>query len=176
MQKREKIIVIITIIAALYALIDFRLSRHKNKTGTPPIMESAALTGISARLAAINSPNNKRFKTLVNRINKPWSNNIFAGKTPDKDTSTKEERQKTIYEKLSATINKFIYSGYLKMGDEKIAIINDNNYREGEMIDGFLLRKINPATAQLSRQGLNFTLTARTLPTNKTSTATKLKK
>lgn len=162
MQKREKIIVIITIIAALYGVVDYWLSHH-NKVVTPAA--NTAIAGkLTAKLAAISSPDNKRLQDLADRINKPW-HNIFTSQSLDKMSSSPKDQQKTLYEKLSVQVNKFIYSGYLEMGNSKIAIINKHDYRIGDNISGFILQKISPVAIQLSQRGFNFTIMAQPLPT-----------
>ncbi len=162
MQKREKIIVIITIIAALYGIVDYWLSQH-NKVVTP-VANTAIAGKLASRLAAISSPNNKRLQDLADRINKPWRN-IFASQSLDKMSSSPKDQQKTLYEKLSVQVNEFIYSGYLEMGNSKIAIINKHDYRIGDNISGFILQKISPVAIQLSRRDFNFTIMPQSLPT-----------
>jgi hypothetical protein len=161
MQKREKILIAVVAVAALYLAATFLLPRHKRATAAATNPVSA---GLRAKLAAISSPDNRRMQNLASRIGRPWDD-IFADHSLDKKAFARDDQQKAAYDKLAARANKLIYSGYLAMGKSRIAIINGQDYRAGDKIDGFVLRKISPVAVQLTQNNFSFTVISRPLPT-----------
>ncbi len=161
MQKREKIIVIITIIAATYGIVDFWLSHHKGDVKISTASETTK--ELNAKLLAVTSPDNKRLQDLAKQIDKPWKN-IFANNIPKK-ASLKDQSQKDIYDKLSEQVAKIKYTGFLEMAQSKIAIINSNDYQVDDKIDGFTLLQISPVAIKLSKNNFTFTIMAQSLPT-----------
>ncbi|NOX24628.1 MAG: general secretion pathway protein GspB [Deltaproteobacteria bacterium] len=163
MQKREKIIVALVIIAVIYGAVNFWLVRRKITTVPQATQAAVDIQQLSKRLAAVTSPNNRRQRILAGQINKPWGN-IFASHALEQKAFAQQDQQKVLYDKWAARINKLRYSGYLAMGDSRIAIINRSDYMVGDKIDGFTLREITPVAVQLARHDFSFTIMSKPLP------------
>ncbi len=164
MQKREKIIIALVIIAAIYGAVNFWLAHRKIATVPQAARAVVDIQQLSKRFAAISSPDNRRLQILAGQINKPWEN-VFANHALDQKAFAQQDQQKARYDKWAVQANKFLYSGYLAMGDSRIAIINQSDYMVGDKIDGFTLRKISPVAVQLARHDFSFTIISKPLPT-----------
>lgn len=157
MEKREKIIVAITIAAALYGAVDF-ISKSPIPTSLIPTSDSGLDTSVSSQLTTLSITKSPGDAYLADRIDAAWPTDLFMLHKPQKPESSLTPDKSVMDFQFSPT--DFSYSGYLEMADEKIAIINGLDYREGDTINSYTLKTISPEIIQLSRQGLTFNVAA----------------
>ncbi len=63
---------------------------------------------------------------------------------------------------LRAKADQLVYSGFVATDSDRIAIINNMDYRIGEQINGFTITKITPESVQISQEDAIFDIPATT--------------
>jgi len=162
MQKREKIIVCLAIIAAIYGAADMTLSSQKKKTAALQTQsDSQTITEIASQLSPLSSAANQKISSLAASINEPWPDQVFVRHRTDFGNDKKiEEPKDRDLSNLRDQAEQLIYSGFLAMGSDRIAIINDMDYRIGEQVNGFTITKISQESVQVSQQDAFFDIPA----------------
>jgi len=168
MKTSEKVILSLCLAAAVYAVVDFSLSRQKKKTvaaGPQAKVEaqvaSPGLTELNGKITALSSPQEGKIDHLAILINEPWSETIFVPRRVDFGAKKEVERPvDTVDVNLQAAAEQLLYSGFLAMGGERIAIINGMDYRIGEQVNGFTLTVITADSIQVSQRESTFTVAA----------------
>ena len=169
MQKREKIIIAMVIVAATYGAVDFVLNRqNKTPDHQPSLSDSTAIAELTAQLSTLSSPENKKIDQLAASIVVPWPEQCFAFRQPEsgKDKQVEPEKDTTM-DDLRGRVSQLVYSGFLAMGTSRIAIINGMDYRVGDLVDGFTVHTISQKAVELRQLGTTFIIQAETLPTQK---------
>lgn len=170
MKKSEKIILSMVVVAALYFVVDLSMSRQKKKTANVQAKAqtqagSKGLADLSAQINAISSPSDGQTDRLAAMINEPWPATVFVSQYvefgPKKVVETPPE-QEVVDLDLQAAANQLIYSGFLAMGTDLIAIINGMDYRIGEQINGFTVASISQEAIVVSQKDATFTVPATT--------------
>jgi hypothetical protein len=164
MQKREKIIVVLVIIAMIYGAIDFTLTRQKKKATLAPAKTTSQSTAeLTTKLQAIASPNDQKINGLASAITEPWPDGIFALAPINFDNEKKEDETKiAALNDLRAKADQLVYSGFVATDSDRIAIINNMDYRIGEQINGFTITKITQESVQISQEDAIFDIPATT--------------
>ena len=162
MQKREKIIVSLAIIAAIYGAVDMTLSRQKKKTAAIQTQsDSQTIAEIASQLSPLASAANQQIAGLAASINEPGPDQLFVRRRAAFDSDKKiEEPKGPELSNLKDQAEQLIYSGFLAMGSDRIAIINDMDYRIGEQVNGFTITKISQESVQVSQQDAFFDIPA----------------
>lgn len=149
MEKREKIIVAIAIAAAIYGALDFLVFSKMNDS--PELSASSAdaeiLTSITTQLSGQSF--DSKVLDNIRRIKTPWPEKVFFNKSAE--TLFEYEDKKVILEQLNP--EQFSYTGYLEMGNNKIAIINGTDYTLGESINGATITGISQEKIEISIEG-----------------------
>lgn len=166
MQKREKIIIALVIIAAVYGAVDFTLNNQKERSvHSPSQSDSKKIVELTAQLGALSSPENQKFDRLAASIIEPWPEHFFAPvQTTFGNDKKADQTQDTAMDEVRDKASQLIYSGFLAMGTDSIAIINGMDYRVGDMVDGFTVTAISPEAVELLQRGITFTIRADLLP------------
>ena len=170
MSKRERIILTImlfTIIWGWYML--FYDSEQSTPAKASAIDTSASDKKLIANLASQLSQQktSEIEKHMVELAADPWTKDPFL--SPSKglhsekpDTLQKAEKQSARSEKQSAPIaDNWIYSGYLEVGGKRLAIINGQEYEEGESLYpiGYYLHRIHKNQIMIGIIGQKTTFT-----------------
>lgn len=143
--KREKIILVLLAIVILYAAFDYLTSAQKEK-GQDMERKTAELnTFVTELTAGVGKDLSKNLGTLVfSRAEKEWTQDPFLeGKTYRSWT----EAKMPVKEKPAAAPKiEIAYTGYIEVGQTRMAIVNGIEYREGEPLDiaGFVLKAVSP--------------------------------
>jgi len=169
MKQSEKIILVLVFLAAIYAVVDFSLTRQKKMAAKIQTQtDSQGLAELSAQVSGLSSEADRKIDRLATTINEPWPETIFVPHQVDfgnkkeeveEPKEQKETKDAAIIE-LQTKANHLIYSGFLAMGSDLIAIINGMDYKIGEQINGFTLIAISQEAIQVSQQDANFTVPA----------------
>lgn len=158
MEKREKIIVIATVIIAAYGAIDF-LFLSKNEEANiqqSPQVSSEIINTVAAQLASQPQDGKDDVKQLVSQIVHPWPENLFLKGSFQAllDRNKKDTETNKILSHFNPDM--FIYSGFLQMGDNKMAIINGSDYKKGDNVNSFTLADITPKYIKVVLEDLPF--------------------
>lgn len=149
-KKRELIFISLAVVALIYGVVDFGI-RSINKKSLPSgggkVETSATFSLITEELgASAASQQETRGLEILNAVSVVWPEGIFAEITSFVDHE-KEEEALTLADKA------LIYSGYMTMGEKIFAVINGIEYRIGDIIEGFFLKKIDPLEIIMEKNG-----------------------
>lgn len=151
MQTREKIIVFAALLAATYGAYSlFSASPNGRDSSTSssdtPGDSRAFITALAGAMKKEDKADYGLY--VMMRAESKWDKdpffdrvNPFKSQLSGKDTLTPEEHKG----KLPGGVS-FTYSGYLEIGQERMAIINGLEYQAGESLEpsSFILREIYP--------------------------------
>jgi hypothetical protein len=134
MKKREKIILILTLIVVVYGALDFFiLSKKGNLQGSEQLLELANkttaefATNSMARILKIDIQSKKNdLETVISKIESDWGHDPFV--QPIKVDPFAPKPPPPI------PVSGFAYSGYMKVEDSLFAVINGVEYKTGETI------------------------------------------
>jgi hypothetical protein len=139
LNKRQIIIIIITIVVILYGAYAL-ITGGKKQKDTKEINTAEKdnyLSSIAGDL--MKNPLSLTDAYVVGRAEADWGKNPFWEKDSYREWAGKDDVKTK--ENPAA---KIIYSGYVDVGKKKMAVINGLEYSVGEMleIDGYVLKKI----------------------------------
>lgn len=134
MNKREKIIIVIAILVLSYGAFDyFILSSDKNEKNETIQSETAnqvskMLEKINKNLISLEIIEQKKTNAdyLISRIESEWKNDPFSKSDKFSGKSQKPAP--------STEISAFTYSGFIKLGNKMLAVIDGMEYTTGEYI------------------------------------------
>ncbi|MCA1785036.1 MAG: general secretion pathway protein GspB [Desulfobacteraceae bacterium] len=145
MSKREKIILALTLVVALYGVMDlFVFSSKKTDTSGPaPAADGVTSSAMANKLMAkilnmeIEQPLKKN---IIAKIESPWQGDPFVR------SEEQTEQQATQSDDAQPIFSGLVYSGYIFAGDRVMAIINGNEYRNGDIVleTGYRVVRITP--------------------------------
>lgn len=155
MNNREKIILTLTFLVAIYAVVDFLVFSNKNRKQTLQDKAAQALSGAkdfaSQSMGKIAKLELKFKQTdwqgLTKKIETPWEKDPFLQPAKPKAAAGQGAAPEAT-KKIDA-----VYTGYMQLGDKSFAIINGLEYREGnELIElGYKVVTINPKSVVLEK-------------------------
>jgi hypothetical protein len=162
MSKREKIILIIMIVAILVGLFEFLFSSSPdpdmmvNKKKLEEIKSS--LSSSALVLSSGNLSDNQLYIMSIAAEN--WAKNPFKDMfsndvlSRNKNYSTKERSEN------KKSIQELIYSGFLSMAKKRMAIINGIEYEEGDELEtrDYVVKQIKPSEVLLKMKNQDKTI------------------
>jgi len=158
MSKREIILVFAALIAIIYAVYSLTTSSSSNQiTNNVDIKKTGAVKFI-ANLSEILGKNtlDKTNIYIIARAEAEWEKDPFLkteltkkSEVPKQPVPVEEVPKQP--EPVEESI-RFTYSGYLEMGDKKLAIINDVEYETNDELElvGYIVEKIEPLRVIIS--------------------------
>jgi hypothetical protein len=161
MKKSETIIVSLVFIAAVYGIVDFSLARHRKEAASVEAKtDSQGLTELNTQISALAANTNSKFDQLAASINEAWPETTFVLKQAVFGHKEVDPAKDTALNDLQTQANQLLYSGFLSMGTDLIAIINGMDYKIGEQVNGFTIIKITQESIQLTQKDATFTVQA----------------
>lgn len=163
MNRREQILVIAAAVSVVFAFFQYAGRLPSTSTPVPPaerINVKALVT-----LAAAGSPDKTikaNIDTIQNGLNAPWPQAVFYDKGSREDKSGTTAGNSTV---KALDPKQYVYSGFLQMNDENIAIINGIDYKDGDLMDGYGIKAILPDRIILTRHNQQFILRQEKMPT-----------
>ena len=164
MTKREKVILVLMTLVVIYGAYALFFSAPPKSTlkgaGSTTSEINKLMTELSVGLAK-KGPT-ARDKYVIEKAESTWVKDPFfekritlakeKEKAPDKEPEEIKEQEKEVEVLPEVT---FTYSGYLQMGDRKIAIVDGMEYKTGEEIGGgaFVIKEIYPNKIVVGRKG-----------------------
>ncbi|RLB96772.1 MAG: hypothetical protein DRH50_00210 [Deltaproteobacteria bacterium] len=142
MSKREKIILILMLLAIAYGAYNFLFI---SSSRTSDVNQKKELEDLKKFVTKLAQDTTKRdlsaTNTYISLASSKWTKNPFLqSKFAIKPVT------ETHSNKVSAPEVILRYSGYLKVGDRMLAIINGMEYEEGEELEqeGYIIKSISP--------------------------------
>ena len=151
MNKREKILIVLSSLALLYAVFNFFIfplftsDSSDEQGGTRTTSNTAEIAEIDRHLlsAQLMVKEKKKIDSLIGLIEMDWNKDPFkAAKAPDENSLTLEN-------------GSFIYSGFIQIGSRYLAVINGMEYSPGEIVQEsrYTVGRISPDKITLNRNG-----------------------
>ena len=141
MTNREKIIVGLMVVAVVYGVYTVFFSKPREVSISNGAKELEALNSFVAKVAEKSKTSLSKEQTYVlEKAQSEWKRDPFVQVQPK---LTREE----IAEKQPLVLNsKVVYTGFLEMGNKRLAIINGMEYEVGDLLEpaGLVVRKIDP--------------------------------
>jgi hypothetical protein len=145
MNKREKIIVGVMVFSILFALVYF-LSPAITWQGAKPAEQYTGsekiIQEIAAELKKVASSPNENY--VIARAEATWAKDPFYKKVMPVAAKAGPG---------GAGAQDIVYSGFVDMGEKKLAVINGNTYQVGEKLDfggAFYLKSVEPSQAVIA--------------------------
>lgn len=131
MSNREKIIIFLTLAAAVYGLVDFLLLGGGDGNDRATSAQTVNATQLSRDLAQDEPTAVETY--ILERVSKTWSKDPFY---------LREQAAAPTAEKQEAV---FVYSGFVDYGGVKVAVINGLEYEVGDELEqsGYVVRSIS---------------------------------
>jgi len=148
MSKREKIIIVMTLLAVTYGAYNFLFSSTPSNTLQLQTKGSEELNTFVTNLSKgiRNEGLTAADSDILNRIVAEWKTDPMIRST----ARLKPELEFKKEEPLVADVDiDLVYSGYLSLGDMSLAIINNVEYQIGEELEqgGYIIEQIYPEKA-----------------------------
>jgi len=150
-SRREKIIVVITVLAALYGAYNFLFSSSGMKSRTAGVSRQELNSFITETFAGISrallTPDDRE---ILMQAATQWETDPFVRSTAPLTRKRKSEPRRTPVETAGIT-----YSGYIKMGNRYLAIINGMEYEVGDRLEpeGHVVSLISPEKIVIRLRG-----------------------
>jgi len=133
-------------VVVLYAAFDFLVPKKK-LSATPDMTQKTAElnTFVTDLTAGLSKDTTKNLQVLIfSRAEKEWKQDPFLDAKSYRVWSKAQEPAKA---GAAAPKIEFVYTGYLEVNKERIAIINGSEYKAGDELDvkGYVLKSISPA-------------------------------
>ncbi|MCF8113651.1 MAG: general secretion pathway protein GspB [Desulfotignum sp.] len=148
MSRREKILLAVTLLVALYGVLSLMVFSSGNKGGNKPVPATGADQRASSRevsrlMAKIQDLEIElpRKKSLIQKIDSPWAADPFV--TPGQEKTQPQAAQ--MADALSIE-TELTYSGYIFAGKRAMAMINGTEYSIGDTVleTGYRVVRITP--------------------------------
>ena len=153
MEKREKIILVLVFLAMIYGTYSLIFGSSPDKAGHDKLSQKRELTDLSNEITK-QLQTDITLNTAIKYIDKAsfvWKGNPFLKTVLKEEPVIKKsnKKEKRIYDDV------LFYSGYLKVANKRIAVINGAEYQVGEAIKegGYIVRKIAPNHINLEGDG-----------------------
>jgi len=142
MSKREKIVVFAALVAVIYAVYSLFMASPSKQTNIDTNKKKMGTIKFIANLSE-GLDKDALQKTdiyIIARAEAEWEKDPFL-----KTELAKESKIPNQPMPLEQEVS-FTYSGYIKMGDKKLAIINGVEYETGEELKlaGYIVERIEP--------------------------------
>ena len=148
MSKREKGILIAMALVVLYGGYTLLMPSSEPTGPAAPVQSLQEVDdfvlGVLAELPRFSL--NKTEEFTIAAAAEPWTGNPFLQVTLEQDKAP---------EKLSATVPEpdvqLVFSGYIELGDRRLAILNGREYEAGDALDitGYTLQAVHPSHVEL---------------------------
>jgi hypothetical protein len=137
MSKREKIIIGVMVFSILFALVYFltpTLTGREEKTGDQYSGSEKIIGEIATELKKVAASPNENY--IIARAEAAWAKDPFYRKIQPAPV------------KAAAGTQEIVYSGFVDMGEKKLAVVNGSTYQVGDKLDfggSFYLKSVEPS-------------------------------
>ena len=148
MSKREIIIVFAALVAIMYAVYSLFIASSSKQITNDTTMKKAEAVRSIANFSAILDKDalTKTDIYIITRSEAEWEKDPFLKTELAKELKIPKQPV-PLEEKIS-----FTYSGYIEMGDKRMAIINDVEYETDDELEltGYIVERIDPLEVIIS--------------------------
>jgi hypothetical protein len=149
MNSREKIIVASMLVALSYGIYSFVSVPSSQNTNVPAEKQSASVKALSSQLSEDLKKDSltETERYVLERAEAEWPSDPFLG---EKLSSTPQTARGA-----GGQPSDFNYSGYVDVGQKRLAIINGMEYQVGEQLQsgGYVVQSIDPEKVVLEDIG-----------------------
>ena len=157
MSKREKIILILMVLAIMYGGYHFFLASSPTTGIEDPKKKEERLDKFVTEVAVKLKQKDisKTDKYIIARAKDNWASDPFLKGQLPLESEAKQERSET-----STPAVNFTYSGYMEMGARRLAVINGIEYSVGEELEpgGYIVNSISPTKVVIGIKKTNQTI------------------
>ena len=149
MSKREKILVGLMLLAAVYGIYAWFLSSPQQAATLNDDNEQKVLNAFIIKVAQKTTTGlSKNQAYVLQKAEAKWKRDPLIQIEP-KTSEQEEDSQQSVL------TSKIMYTGFLRMGDKRLAIINGMEYEAGEILEpgGFTIRSISPSRVVIAPPG-----------------------
>jgi hypothetical protein len=149
MSKREKILVGLMLLAVVYGIYVWFLSAPQQAASVKGHNEQNLLNAFIIKVAEKTTTGlSKSQAYTLQKAETKWKRDPFMHIEP----KTSEEEEDSL---LPVLKSKILYTGFLRMGDKRLAIINGMEYETGDILEpgGFVIRSISPSRVAIVAPG-----------------------
>lgn len=143
-KKRQGIILIAVVLAVIFGLYNFLIAPGKKHNAPDTQMQAKELQLFVAQTTEeVGRHLPLPFDTYIfSRAESKWEHNPFSWKAGFGNRGGTQE------------VSLFTYTGFLELGNRRIAIINDVEYQAGERLEkeGFFVKKITPSSVLIKNK------------------------
>lgn len=142
-KRRQGIILIAAALAVLYGLYNFIAPGTGHKAAAPQMQAKELQLFVTQTTEEVTRHLPLPFDTYIfSRAESKWERNPFSWKAGFGNKGGAQEA------------SLFTYTGFLELGNRRIAIINDMEYQAGDHLEkeGFFVRKISPASVVIKNR------------------------
>ncbi len=137
-------------LAVLYLLISFLLPSGKQEAEQAAITPgNDMLTTISEGLEILKNEDAAKTTEVLILAAAPWENVAFSSQEDFAEVAAAGSDENTAVAVL-------VYTGYMGMDTGRLAIINGKDYKQGETVEGYMLKEISPDAILLQQNGVDF--------------------
>ena len=149
MSKREKILIALMLLAAIYGIYAWFLSSPQPAATLNDDNEQKVLKAFIIKVAqktATGLSSNQAY--VLQKAETKWKRDPLIQIEPKTSEQEEDSQQSVITSKI-------MYTGFLRMGDKRLAIINGMEYEVGEILEpgGFAIRSISPSRVVIAPPG-----------------------
>ena len=141
MTNREKIIVGLMLLVVVYGVYTLFLSPPPNPGSLRSAKQQTSLNAFVTKVAEKSKIGLSKKQTyIMEKAQAAWKKDPFIQISPQQ---AKEEK---IVDKPAVLTSSILYTGFLQMGDTRLAIINGIEYEAGDKLEpgGFVIQNIHP--------------------------------
>lgn len=153
-QLRERIIIGLVIVAALYWLYDTWAARPT----MPPEQPAADFSEDNVVVAALEEEMGRgvfdpppAFREIATAAAWPWAEAAFV--SGEALPALRRLGEKKGAPAAPVTPEILVYSGFIQVGERPVAIINGMDYQVGDTVNGLLVERILPQAVLLRHEG-----------------------
>ena len=146
LEKREIVILAVTVLAVLYGAFNFLLGKSYRTPAASSTLQAEEFKNLVGEITtAMNVGTLSAGEAYaISRAEADWQHDPFYEKKTYREMLSYKEMSKAskeVKEKIA-----FNYTGYMEYGGKKVAIINAFEYSEGEKLEtpGYVLKAIFP--------------------------------
>ena len=141
MTNREKIIVGLMLVVVVYGVYTLFLSPPPNSAPLRSAKKQTTLNEFVTKVAEKSKTDLSKEQTyIMDKVQAAWKKDPFV------QISAQQVKDEKIVDKPVVLTSDILYTGFLQMGDTRLAIINGIEYEAGDKLEpgGFVIRNIHP--------------------------------
>ncbi len=149
MSQREKILIGLMILAIGYGIFVWFLSPPQPEAILKADTDQNSLNAFIIKVAEKTTGGLSKFqKNVLEKAEARWKRDPLIQIKPQPAVEEEENQEPVLTTKM-------IYTGFLQMGDKRLAIINGMEYETGDRLEpgGFLLQSISPTRVVIAPRG-----------------------